>query len=194
MRTFCVLSVVVFGLIFSIHSADAGRKRNGIVKEVENLVQEAMVEAPLNHEVCFSPEERCDLKLVRFVETAKASIDIAVFDINLDQLVHAILVASKKGVRVRVLVDIRQSKGPYSLASTLKKGGIEVRRGVQRGLMHHKFVIVDGKRLETGSFNYTNHASRANQENQVYLDEASIVSRFSSRFQKSWEQSREFGG
>jgi phosphatidylserine/phosphatidylglycerophosphate/cardiolipin synthase-like enzyme len=31
------------------------------------------------------------------------------------------------------------------------------------GIMHNKFVIVDGKMIEIGSFNYTNHASKANQ-------------------------------
>ncbi len=159
---------------------------------IGNLVDEAVVTAPVNHEVCFSPEERCDLKVLRFVETAKVSVDLAAFDINLDQLVHRLLVANREGIRIRVLVDQRQSKGAYSLVSTLRKGGIEVRKGRQRGLMHHKFVIVDGKRLETGSFNFTNHASRANQENQVYLDDPVMVSRFQGRFEKSWREAREW--
>jgi phosphatidylserine/phosphatidylglycerophosphate/cardiolipin synthase-like enzyme len=172
-------------------TSQAARRKPRMLKVVESLIDEATIAPPANHEVCFSPEERCDLKLVRFVETARSSIDLAVFDINLDQLVHSILVASKRGIRVRVLVDSRQAKGAYSLVGTLRKGGIDVRRGSQRGLMHHKFVVLDGKRLETGSFNFTNHASRANQENQVYLDDPAIVSRFVGRFEKSWSEARE---
>jgi phosphatidylserine/phosphatidylglycerophosphate/cardiolipin synthase-like enzyme len=181
--------LIVISLL--VPTAQAARRKSRLLKEVQGLIDEATVVAPVNHEVCFSPEERCDLKLVRFLETATSSIDLAVFDINLDQLVHAILVASRKGVRVRVLVDSRQAKGAYSLVSTLKKGGVEVKRGSQRGLMHHKFMVLDGKRIETGSFNYTNHASRANQENQVYLNDPEIVSRFVGRFEKSWAQARE---
>ena len=191
MKAFFGVSIWLVLSSISIPVAQATRRKPRILKAVENLIDEATVIAPMNHEVCFSPEERCDLKLVRFVETAKSSIDLAVFDINLDQLVHTILVASKRGVMVRVLVDSRQAKGAYSLVSTLKRGGIEVKRGSQRGLMHHKFVVLDGKRLETGSFNFTNHASRANQENQVYLEDSAIVSRFVGRFERSWSEARE---
>jgi phosphatidylserine/phosphatidylglycerophosphate/cardiolipin synthase-like enzyme len=188
----CVgFSIWLVLILIVIPTTQASRRKPRILKAVENLIDEATVIAPTNHEVCFSPEERCDLKLVRFLETARSSIDLAVFDINLDQLVHAILVASKRGIRVRVLVDSRQAKGAYSLVSTLKKGGVDVKRGAQRGLMHHKFMVLDGKRIETGSFNFTNHASRANQENQVYLDDPAIVSRFVGRFEKSWSEARE---
>lgn len=184
--------ILFFCLLCGSDSSYAARKRVKLKEVVSEWLDEATVVAPLDREVCFSPDERCDLKLIRFAETAKKSIDIAAFDINLDQLVHSLLVLSKRGVRVRVLVDNRQARGRYSLSGTLKKGGLQVRRGYQRGLMHHKFMIVDGIRLETGSFNYTNHASRANQENQVYLDDPSIVARFVARFQKSWSDSREF--
>jgi phosphatidylserine/phosphatidylglycerophosphate/cardiolipin synthase-like enzyme len=187
----CFLLFVL--LLVAGRSSEASRRKSRLVQALSSFVDEATVIPPVDREVCFSPEERCDLKLVRFVESAKNSIDLAVFDINLDQLVHSLLVASKRGVRVRVLVDARQAKGAYSLASTLKKGGIKVRRGRQRGLMHHKFTIVDGKRIETGSFNYTNHATKAKQENQVYLDDSGIVSRFVVRFELSWGEAKEWG-
>ncbi len=150
-----------------------------------------MVSPPRDKEVCFSPDSRCDLKLVKFIESAQKSIDVAVFDINLDSLVHQLLVKSKK-IPVRVLADRRQSKGPHSLVSTLVKGGVEVRIGRQRGVMHHKFTVVDGKRLETGSFNYTNHASRANQENQLYLDDPGIVARYKEQFEESWSRAKPY--
>jgi len=183
--------IFILGLIWGSYG-NATRRKLKVFNEVKSLVEEALVEAPVDREVCFSPDERCDLKLVRFVETAKSTLDIAVFDLNLDQLVHSILLNAKRGVRVRVLVDRRQSKGAYSLVSTLVKGGVDVRLGAQRGLMHHKFTVLDRKRLETGSFNYTAHASRANQENQIYLDDPAIVSRFMARFEKSWANSRKW--
>lgn len=137
-------------------------------------------------ETCFSPDESCDTKLVSFVSGAKQSIDMAIYDINLDQLVHHLAVQSKK-LKVRVVVDRRQSKGRHSLVSTLIKAGVDLRYGRQRGIMHNKFVIVDGKSLELGSFNYTNHATKANQENQLYLFSAPVVARYQDRFNKIWE-------
>ncbi len=171
--------------------AEARTRRNSVSGKVQDLVEEALVQPPRDKEVCFSPDSRCDLKLVKFIESARKSIDVAVFDINLDSLVHQLLVKSKT-IRVRVLADRRQSKGPHSLVSTLVKGGVEVRIGRQRGVMHHKFTVIDGTRLETGSFNYTNHASRANQENQLYLDDPGIVARYQARFEESWSKAKPY--
>ncbi len=139
-----------------------------------------------NEEVCFSPDEHCDEKLIEFIKGATKSIDVAIYDINLDQLVHQLAVQSKK-IKVRVVVDRRQSKGHHSLVSTLIKAGVDVRYGHQRGIQHNKFAIVDGKMIETGSFNFTNHASKANQENQIYLSSPTVVVRYRERFEKMWE-------
>jgi phosphatidylserine/phosphatidylglycerophosphate/cardiolipin synthase-like enzyme len=72
----------------------------------------------------------------------------------------------------------------------LIKAGAQVKYGHQRGIMHDKFMIVDGSRLETESFNYTNHASIANQENQVYLSTPEIVKAYNDRFEKIWKEAR----
>lgn len=138
---------------------------------------------------CFSPDGGCDEVVVSLIRKARKSLDIAVFDVTHPQIVHEILVASKK-VKVRLIVDRRQSKGPHSLVSTFLRSGLEVRSGKQRGIMHHKFVIVDGAELETGSFNFSLGASRRNQENQVYLTDPLIVKKFEDQFEKMWSEAR----
>lgn len=147
---------------------------------------DALVTVPKDQETCFSPDEPCDVKLIKFIKSAQKSIDIAIYDINRDQLVHEILVASKK-VKVRVLADRVQAKGKHSLVPLLIKAGVDVRFGKQRGIMHNKFTIIDGKMIEAGSFNYTNHASEANNENQIYLANPDVVQRYQKRFQHLWE-------
>jgi len=142
-----------------------------------------------DQQVCFSPDEACDEKLTEFISHARKSIDVAVYDINLDPLVHQLLLMHKK-IKVRLVVDQRQSKGQHSLVSTLIKAGAQIRFGHQRGIMHNKFVLVDYQRLETGSFNYTHHASKANNENQVYLSAPEIVQRYQNRFDQIWEEAK----
>jgi phosphatidylserine/phosphatidylglycerophosphate/cardiolipin synthase-like enzyme len=140
-------------------------------------------------EVCFSPDEECDVRLAQLIASARSSVDVAVYDINLDQVVHQLLVQSRK-IKIRVLVDRRQAKTQKSLVPLLIKGGAQVRYGYQRGIMHNKFVIVDGKTLETGSFNFTRGAAIMNQENQVYLTSPAIVERYKKRFERSWAEGR----
>ena len=89
---------------------------------------------------------------------------------------------ASKRIPVRVLVDLRQAKGVHTLVPLLIKGGIPVRIGNQRGIMHNKFTVLDGQWVETGSFNYTNNASDKNNENQLYLNNPKVVEQYRKRF------------
>ena len=177
------LSVMVCEPAFSY----ARGHRSSLLDEAVQDFDAALVKPPFDQEVWLSPEELCDVKLLKFVSSARKSIDVAIYDINLDALVHELLIKSKT-MPVRIVVDRRRAKGNHSLVPLLAKAGAQVRYGHQRGIMHNKFVVVDGKMIETGSFNHTNHASRANNENQVYLANPAIVSRYAQRFEKIWEQ------
>ncbi len=180
--------IATFLISASFHSLPAeARRKHSISSAAKTAIEDATTKAPDDNETCFAPDEPCAIKLRKFIESANTSIDVAIYDVNEDQVVHALLVQSKK-VSVRVLVDRRQSKGNHSAVALLLKAGVKVRCGYQSGIMHNKFAIVDGKRLETGSFNYTNHASRSNQENQVYLSTPAVVGRFKARFQKMWDE------
>src|SRR4051812_11129896 len=55
------------------------------------IIETSSIMTPVADEACFAPNEPCDVKLIKFVESAKISLDIAIFDINLESLVHAIL-------------------------------------------------------------------------------------------------------
>lgn len=154
---------------------------------VEQNIEPMFVSTPKANEVCFSPEERCDIKVIKFVETAERSLDIAAFDVNLDQFVKVIVAKSGK-IPVRVLVDRRQAQGDNSEVDFLIKSGVQVRYGKQRSLMHNKFIVVDGRIIETGSFNYTYNASKNNNENQIYLEQSEIVERYKKRFEKIWNE------
>lgn len=144
-------------------------------------------------EACFSPDEACGEKLVDFIQSAEKSIDIAIYSINLEDLVET-LIKKSKTLKVRIVCDKVQAHGAKSKVHYLLEHGVDIRYGKQKGIMHDKFVIIDQKRIETGSFNYTNHAAKANQENQIYLASPSLVERFIERFEKIWETSVEING
>lgn len=141
-------------------------------------------------ETCFSPEEECAEKLVQFLSSAKKSLDVAIYSINLEGVVDTLISMSRK-IPVRVVCDKVQAHGAKSKVLYLLENGVSIRYGKQKGIMHHKFAIVDNELLETGSFNYTNRASTSNQENQIYLSKGSTVQRFVDRFEAIWDSSVE---
>lgn len=136
---------------------------------------------------CFSPEYACDLKLISFMKTASKTLDVAIYSITHEDIANEIIAAKKRGVKVRVVVDLSQSQGQYSLTPTLIAAKVPLRIGEQEGIMHQKFTIVDKAALETGSFNYTNSATFKNAENQIYLNDPTTVKSYLTEFNKIWE-------
>jgi cardiolipin hydrolase len=57
--------------------------------------------------------------------------------------------------------------------------------------MHHKFALFDGKRLLTGSFNWTRSASEQNEENMIVTPDPVLVAAFQGRFEALWNKLRD---
>ena len=185
MQTKTISVFILFSLLSYTAFAKNKYQKNAITEKVE----ESLISPPKANEVCFSPNEHCDFKLIKFIGSATKSIDMAIYDINLEQLVHALLVKSKS-IQVRIIVDQKQAKGHHSLVSLLLKAGANVRFGRQRSIFHNKFTIIDGLMVETGSFNYTHNASHNNNENQIYLDQPEVIARFKKRFDEIWAEAK----
>lgn len=135
--------------------------------------------------VCFAPDTDCSKPLANIMSQSKATLDVAIYDLNYQPLATAIIGQSAK-VKVRVIVDKEQSKTKSSLVSMLVKAGIPVKYGKQKGIMHNKFVIVDHFYVETGSYNYTDRATLANHENQIYTNDPDVVNAYIGEFEKMW--------
>lgn len=134
---------------------------------------------------CFSPHDHCDQVLINFINSAKKSIDIAIFDLSHKGIADAIINASKK-VPLRIVADKKQAHKHHSLINHLLSNGVQIKLRNKGSCMHNKFAIVDGSFLETGSFNYSKNASRSNDENQVYIYDSKIVSEFQKEFEELW--------
>ena len=55
-------------------------------------------------------------------------------------------------------------------------------------LMHHKFAVIDGKKVASGSFNWTMQAVMGNKENVIVTEDPSIVGPFVAEFESLWEE------
>ncbi len=148
----------------------------------------AKATAPVNNEVCFSPHENCDQKLLAFIATAKSTIDIAIYNITLRDMLTELDAARDRGVKIRIVCDRREGERKTSLVDDIRRAGFNIRFGNVDGLMHNKFTIVDRDMVQTGSFNYTLAASNRSAENQIYLTNEKVVSRFQKEFDELWSE------
>jgi len=106
-------------------------------------------------------------------------------------ILKAIEQAVARGVTVRLLVDGSEAKRKRSQAQDAKKAGAEVRRWKpKKGKLHAKCLIIDGSRVLTGSFNWTDSASESNVELLLFSDDAPVAQEFQEVFERLWEQGK----
>ncbi|XP_029004721.1 mitochondrial cardiolipin hydrolase isoform X2 [Betta splendens] len=127
-------------------------------------------------------------RLLSYLMSASSSLDLCVFAFSNMDLCRAVVALHHRGVNVRVLTDKDYSAITGSQIGVLRKAGICVRSDINSVYMHHKFAVVDGRLLITGSLNWTLTAVQSNMENVIITEEPDLVRPFIQEFRRLWMQ------
>ena len=139
----------------------------------------------MNH-AYFSPGPDCRVAIEQAMETALYELLICVFTISDDRLSDAIQRAHRNGLTVRVLSDNDKMDDRGNDIERMAASGVNVRIDRSPEHMHHKFMVVDGQTVLTGSYNWTRSAETRNEENLVVLDDPILAGQFSDEFERLW--------
>ena len=146
------------------------------------------------------PATKVAAEIAAFLNEARTSLDLALYDVRLETEAGALVLASllaahQRGVRVRLLFDV-DHPGPIPVPPPpeTRPEAIEVLPIETRGiagipdLMHHKFCVRDGHDVWTGSMNWTED-SWTRQENVVVrvLGSERLAFAFTLAFDQLWE-------
>lgn len=117
-------------------------------------------------ELWFLPDSRnASVRIKEMIRSAKKTIQIAMFTWTRQDFAKEVIDAKKRGIKVEVVIDHHQGKGTCArIVEMLKNGGIPVRLSHGPGLLHHKFMMIDGRHLENGSANWTKMAFNENDD------------------------------
>jgi len=131
----------------------------------------------------------CETMLIKETSTAKEEILVAIYSLTRRNINSALVRAVKRGVKVTLKYDLGQSDldAMKEAVDYLKTHGVEcipVKMSDERATMHHKFMVIDRKRVLTGSYNYTSPASTINYENLVVIDSAETATAFVKEFER----------
>jgi phosphatidylserine/phosphatidylglycerophosphate/cardiolipin synthase-like enzyme len=110
---------------------------------------------------------------------------MAAYSFTSKPIASALLAAKQRGIDVKIVVDHKENSGKYSAATFTANQGVPTRTDSHYAIMHNKFLVVDGKTVETGSFNYTSAAANKNAENALLLRN---VPSLASTYEKEWER------
>ena len=139
-------------------------------------------------EAHFSPGEDCPRAIVRLLANAARTAEICVFTITDDRLSAAILDAHRRGLAIRILTDDAKAEDLGSDIERFQRSGIPTLVDRSPFHMHHKFAIVDGETLLTGSYNWTCGAARDNEENLIVTNDRRLLVSFKAAFERLWEK------
>lgn len=134
--------------------------------------------------VCFTPGQNCTSLIETAIVNAEKSVFIHAYSFTSEPIANALLRAREKGVDVIILVDKSQVKDKHTKVWHLKARGIKVLVDALPGIAHNKVMIIDDKRVITGSFNWTNAAQFRNAENLLMIDDPKTVAFYKSNWLK----------
>ncbi|TBL73755.1 phospholipase D family protein [Obesumbacterium proteus] len=149
-------------------------------------------------EVGFSPEGSAQTLVLRSINQAHSSIDMMAYEFQAPDIVAALGNAAERGVRVDVVIDSRcnckNAKALAAIQSALSHG-VHMRIDSHYHIQHDKVMIIDGSTLETGSFNYTVLAEKANSENLIVVKGApDLIRQYEAHFAIRWQLATPIAG
>lgn len=126
--------------------------------------------------------------LLEQIEGALSSIDIALYGLDRQSVVDALIAAHTRGVTVRVVGDDEAENGSYSSSyQALKDAGITVVTDSSPSyIQHNKFLIIDDQAVWTGSANFTDTGFSLNANNSMFIDDATLAAVYQAEFAEMW--------
>jgi len=140
--------------------------------------------------------------IVTAINSASQTVDIAVQDLNLPRIAEALVSSAQRGIGVRLILENQYANiVPATEALKILRSAripliddtADGSKG--SGLMHHKFLVIDGQQVLTGSANFTFSGihgdldtpdSRGNANVLLKINSPELASQFAEEFNQMW--------
>ena len=139
--------------------------------------------------ILFGSEDSTINEINYYLNNAKQNIVMMTFSFTHDDMGDMLIEKINQGVTVATIFEKRGSMTEYSELPRLYCAGAHVRQDGNPGSMHHKVIIIDGEILITGSLNFTQNATKKNDENVVIIYDPQIAESYIHEFERLWYES-----
>jgi phosphatidylserine/phosphatidylglycerophosphate/cardiolipin synthase-like enzyme len=132
-------------------------------------------------EAHFSPKGGCTTQVVKYVNASTVSVRVLAYSFTSKPIIDALVARKTAGVAVQVVLDRSDTGSPQ--VATLRAAGIDVWIDRKHVIAHNKTMVIDGKVVLTGSFNFTSTAETSNAENCLAVTDTNLASQYLSNWQ-----------
>lgn len=134
--------------------------------------------------VCFTPNGNCAQQIIDTIAQAKKQVLVQAYSFTSASIAQALVDAKKRGVDVEVLLDKSQSRGKGSVLPYLNEQNIATKIDYLPAIAHNKVMVVDGKTVITGSYNFTASAEKRNTENLLIIHDQLLAQDYTNNWLK----------
>ncbi len=135
--------------------------------------------------VCFVPAQQCDAPIAAALHAARQSVRVQAYGFTAPVILGALGDAKERGVDVQVILDKsndpsnrrdRTDDKPRLVGAQFTAAmGIPTWIDHRVAIAHNKVIIIDGKTVIGGSYNFTLSAEERNAENVTFIDSTDLA-------------------
>jgi phosphatidylserine/phosphatidylglycerophosphate/cardiolipin synthase-like enzyme len=134
-------------------------------------------------DIHFSPDDNFrSARLIPLLQQTQQSVHMLAFAFTSQEIASELVSLKQQGIEVKIVVDSGQSGQSSSQYDDLRVKKLDIRRDGQAYKLHHKVIIIDGRYVVTGSYNFSENAESRNDENSVVIDSSTIADSFEAEF------------
>ena len=123
-----------------------------------------------------------DGPLADAIDSARLSVDVAIYSLSLNSIRNALIRAHDRGVRVRIVMESDNLE--RSDPQRLKDAGIPILGDRREGLMHDKFVVIDNSEVWMGSMNFTDSGGYTDNNNLMRIRSVKMAENYTKEFEE----------
>jgi phosphatidylserine/phosphatidylglycerophosphate/cardiolipin synthase-like enzyme len=142
-----------------------------------------------NHTV-FTSQGSVAGTIERLLLEARISVDAALYRITNPRLARALGQARNRGLRIRLLVDRNKYQETSVTRELLAENSLPFQaiygRKEKGSKLHHKFAVLDGRIVLTGSYNWTVESEERNFDHMLVLRDPELVLGYQQEFERLW--------
>lgn len=142
--------------------------------------------------VYFTPGDSAEMAIVDQLLKARETILVQAYSFTNPAIATALADARNRGVNVVILLDKSHRTQRYSAADFTSNAGIQTLIDDRHAIAHNKIMIIDGRVVITGSYNFTKAAEKSNAENLVIIESGSVAEKYHNNWQKHRRHSQPF--
>lgn len=135
-----------------------------------------------------------DKALIDVINSSKKKLDISIYSLTKKEIVNAIIDSKNRGVDVRIITDKQEAvtKAESTELNLLRNTKIPIKINSHTGLMHLKVTVADNSTVTAGSYNYTEAATKDNDEVLMVISDSKIAQNFETQFERMWNNPKNF--